>query len=97
MASGLEMMLQSFGVDTDEIKRNTEGAVALVKMMNDKLTEISQKLDRIEARQLAQEPEAWPPRVTMSYDELKAETERTLSNYAGRTEGDRDSGADSGR
>jgi TolA-binding protein len=74
---GLEMMLQSFGVDTEQVKRNVEGAVQLIVQMNEQLAAMNQrldgmngKLDSIAAR--LPEREQWPPEITQTWEELKA-------------------------
>jgi hypothetical protein len=52
--NGMEMMLQSFGVDTDEVKRNVEAAMQLVKLMNERLDSIDKSMAELSVKLSAQ-------------------------------------------
>lgn len=48
--NGMEMLLQSFGVDTDEVKNNIQSAVELVRVMNEQLAAMNLRLDSVDAK-----------------------------------------------
>lgn len=84
---GMEMLLQSFGVDTEEVKANIQSAVELVRLMNEQLAQLRETTDRIEAKQDAQTQLLALLVDRTSRDEWPPQLELPRLDDAGRTEG----------